>query len=219
MKKAALTLVLVGFVGVGAVFAYQVLQPSPETVYVVVKGDTLFEIGQAHGVSVAELKQWNNLRSDTIEIGQQLIIRTGTAPPTRHGTGRATSKRQPPPRVPTGRVRPTAKPCLAAPTGDDLGEEGFVGSNGLSEAQIREAMNAALPEVLPCIGEHSPRESLDLEITVACTGLVDRIAVASSGDWPGPVAECVVSTLRAASFPNHDLPDGETFAYPLRFSP
>ena len=42
--------------------------------HVVRRGDTLIEIAQQYGVSVANIKDWNNLRSNTIRIGQRLKI-------------------------------------------------------------------------------------------------------------------------------------------------
>lgn len=42
--------------------------------HVVRRGDTLIEIAQQYGVSVANIKDWNNLRSNTIRVGQRLKI-------------------------------------------------------------------------------------------------------------------------------------------------
>lgn len=47
---------------------------SPIDNYIVRKGDSLGKIAKAHGMSVAELKAMNNLRSDKILIGQKLIV-------------------------------------------------------------------------------------------------------------------------------------------------
>lgn len=43
-------------------------------VYTVKSGDSLSRIGASHGVSVANLKKWNNLSSDFLSIGQKLNI-------------------------------------------------------------------------------------------------------------------------------------------------
>jgi len=43
-------------------------------VYVVKSGDNLSEIANEHGISVSELKKANGLKSNTINIGQRLII-------------------------------------------------------------------------------------------------------------------------------------------------
>ena len=42
--------------------------------HVVRRGDTLIQIAQQHGVSVANIKEWNGLRSNTIRVGQRLKI-------------------------------------------------------------------------------------------------------------------------------------------------
>jgi lipoprotein NlpD len=46
-----------------------------EGYYVVKKGDNLYRIGKAHGVTTADLVAWNNLTDDTkIEVGQELRV-------------------------------------------------------------------------------------------------------------------------------------------------
>lgn len=47
--------------------------------YVVVEGDDLIEIAERFGIAVDELKAQNKLASDQIEVGQKLVIATGTA--------------------------------------------------------------------------------------------------------------------------------------------
>lgn len=49
------------------------------SVYVVKSGDTLSRIAVNHGVTVANLKKWNNLKSDLILIGQKLTINGSAA--------------------------------------------------------------------------------------------------------------------------------------------
>lgn len=49
-------------------------QVSPATVYTVKSGDTLSRIASQYGVTVANLKKWNNLSSDLIFIGQKLYV-------------------------------------------------------------------------------------------------------------------------------------------------
>lgn len=43
-------------------------------IYEVQKGATLYVIAQAYGVTVADIKKANNLKSDTLQIGQKLKI-------------------------------------------------------------------------------------------------------------------------------------------------
>lgn len=53
---------------------------SGQIVYRVKKGDYLGKIAAAHHVSVAQIKQWNNLRNNNLRIGQRLIIYKGGGP-------------------------------------------------------------------------------------------------------------------------------------------
>jgi len=56
-------------------------QPAPATTtYIVKAGDSLSKIGVQYKVTVTQLKQWNNLTSDMIFVGQKLTINGGTAP-------------------------------------------------------------------------------------------------------------------------------------------
>ena len=51
------------------------VQVSKNSVYYVQPGDTLWEISRKHGnVSVAQIKELNNLKSNEIKVGQKLII-------------------------------------------------------------------------------------------------------------------------------------------------
>lgn len=49
---------------------------SNSNYYIVQKGDTLWGISQKYNISVDELKRLNNLTSNTISIGQRLIVST-----------------------------------------------------------------------------------------------------------------------------------------------
>lgn len=46
-------------------------------VHVVQAGETVYRIARQNGVSVQQIRQWNNLKNDVIEVGQQLVV----APP------------------------------------------------------------------------------------------------------------------------------------------
>jgi LysM repeat protein len=206
-------------------------EPAPVT-YEVVRGDTLFEIAQAHDVTVAELKQWNNLSSDRIEVGQILEIRDAEPPaprtigsvsarpaprgaPSPAGTASEDSSG---PRVPD-LAMPPAKRCLGGPALDDLSaDQGMVTAEGLGHDAVSQAMNAFLPNVSSCLAglDANPSGALTLAISVGCDGRVTRVATESRDDWPADVSDCIVQTLHYAPFPAHALPDGDTFVYPLR---
>ncbi|PNE08507.1 LysM peptidoglycan-binding and 3D domain-containing protein [Priestia megaterium] len=48
--------------------------PSNSKSYKVQPGDTMWSVAQRHGISISQLKQWNNLSSNTIYINQMLQI-------------------------------------------------------------------------------------------------------------------------------------------------
>lgn len=60
---------------------------SPQLTYTVKPGDSLSVIGRSYSVTVAQLKEWNALRSDMIYVGQKLKLQGGTAsaPPSSDG--------------------------------------------------------------------------------------------------------------------------------------
>ncbi len=49
-------------------------ESTPTNIYTVQKGDTLYGIASSYGISVQELKNLNNLTSNNLSIGQQLIV-------------------------------------------------------------------------------------------------------------------------------------------------
>lgn len=52
---------------------------APSGTYIVKSGDTLSGIATRHGVTVAQIKQWNNLASNNIKIGQKLKLNTSSS--------------------------------------------------------------------------------------------------------------------------------------------
>jgi LysM repeat protein len=45
------------------------------TFHTVVSGETLYSVSRKYGVSVLDIKKWNNLSSDGLSIGQKLIVK------------------------------------------------------------------------------------------------------------------------------------------------
>lgn len=56
-------------------------QTSATGTYVVKKGDTLGKIAERHGCTVTQIKQWNNLSSNNIQINQKLKVSSPAAKP------------------------------------------------------------------------------------------------------------------------------------------
>lgn len=47
---------------------------SPAGSHTVAKGETLYRISKDYGVSIQDLKKWNGLADNTIQVGQKLIV-------------------------------------------------------------------------------------------------------------------------------------------------
>ncbi|WP_438318182.1 3D domain-containing protein [Sporosarcina sp. FA9] len=69
MKKLFLLLSVTMLLSIGTA-----LQTSASTLHTVEKGDTLWSISQKNNVSVANLRDWNNLSSNLIIPGKELIL-------------------------------------------------------------------------------------------------------------------------------------------------
>ena len=48
---------------------------SKYPIHTVRKGDTLYAISRKYSVTVDEIKKWNDLKTNTLEVGQELIIK------------------------------------------------------------------------------------------------------------------------------------------------
>jgi membrane-bound lytic murein transglycosylase D len=55
----------------------ELVREGEKLVYVVKRGDSLYHIASSFNTSVAEIKQRNNLKSNTLQVGQKLTIQTG----------------------------------------------------------------------------------------------------------------------------------------------
>lgn len=221
MIAAGLALIALGLAG-WMVWQNRADQPVE---YTVVRGDTLFEIARAHGVSVEDLREWNALEGDLIEVDQVLAIWPGQQPPAvSPGRGAGTRNAGSPAVLAqeldaqAELVLPPEQPCLEGPQIEADGEEAsFAASTGLSAAAIDAAMDGFVPHTARCVDEEIPRGSLLLSMRVACTGRVAEVSIARDPGWDPEITACVQEVLRYVPFPPHALPDGEVFDYPLRF--
>lgn len=228
MMRARLLAALLGLAGCGW------WSPPPPT-YTVVRGDTLTKIARAHDVTVDELRAWNGISGDLIEVGQVLVVgEPGAADAPEAAPARAKPQRaKKRTRAPASSLKPTAasgpaaldmpapQPCLAGPTDAEAtdDEAGFAASAGLSGEQVRSALRAFEPNLARCLSADDPAAgTAELELTVGCDGRVKAVTLVDDGGLPGPLVSCVRDTLGYAPFPPHDMPDGFTFGYPVTVS-
>lgn len=114
MKRVVLIVGLIGLsIGGWAAPAFaqvQTDQAQADSTYVVKEGDTLFRIARRFEVSVQALRQWNDLATTTVEIGQTLRVQ-----PPSDTASRAEAETMPPPGRPdtTTTARPPADTAAA----------------------------------------------------------------------------------------------------------
>lgn len=56
-------------------------KPNYKIIHTIQAGETIFRLSKIYGVTVDEIKAWNNLRINTLEIGQELVILGGNMKP------------------------------------------------------------------------------------------------------------------------------------------
>ena len=110
---------------------------------------------------------------------------------------------------------PVPQECVQALFADD---PEFAVFEGLSIEQIRDSVDGFIPSLHDCVPEGARLDgAMELEIVVACDGRVDSVSVENAERLPEAVVACVENSMRYASFPAHDIPDGVHFLYPMRF--
>lgn len=155
----------------------------------------------------------SEFRSSVDNVGE--LRGGGSGPPPDAGrSAGSTSSRIYAPKL----AKPAAKACLRGPTGAGLGENDVAMSQGLSIDQVRRATSAFVKHTLGCIPVDSGSASITTEITVGCDGRVTDVSVSESGDLSDASVKCIVDTMYYAPFPAHDMPDGFTFGFPMRYS-
>ena len=55
---------------------FKILENKRKEIYVIKKGDYLNRIAKQYGLKVVDIKEWNNLSSDHLSIGDKLILYT-----------------------------------------------------------------------------------------------------------------------------------------------
>lgn len=187
-------------------FDIQFRSPTP---YEVVDGDTPSRIAQRWGVTEEQVRDWNPGIDDAAS-GDMLYV--FVAP----GTKPVELPEVPKPRP--RRAAPRRSRCKAQRT--DVAEGEMVTAAGLSRAQIQTVVAKRLPRTLACLPPGLDGEyEMIVDITVGCDGRVSNTYTVAAGALPASTTRCVEKVFRGARFPAHDMPDGQSFQYPLTFSP
>lgn len=56
-------------------------KPNYKIIHTIQAGETIYRVSKLYNVTVDNLKQWNNLTENTVEIGQELVIKGGVTKP------------------------------------------------------------------------------------------------------------------------------------------
>jgi LysM repeat protein len=240
MRRLAVLALLLGLIG-----ALFVPIGAPAPTHTVVRGDTLSKLGKQHGVTVAELRAWNDLTGDRIDVGQPLALGPSPTEPLgrrlwarlRPEPAAATTPRPhpaaPPPRktrraprtaAPTADAGPTPWPALRRPKGkpclsdDTVAGEGMARSVGLEPDQITAGVRAFQGQTLRCAVGKDVVGTVWLDLVVGCDGRVTTSAVSQHDTGDDAFAACVADAFGYASFDAHAR-DAVEFSVPIVFTP
>ncbi len=199
---------------------------GPEaTTITVVRGDTLGKLAKTHGVTVEQLREWNGLQGDLIEVGQELTLYLGPAPDVvpsapKKRPARKPRASKPSPGLPSslaGLKKPARKACLAGPS-EVADDKGWAGSEGLQPAEVTKGVDKMLPHMGDCITDGANvGGTLWIRLNIGCDGTVHATSVAEDPGWTPEVTACVRKVLSFAEFPAHQLPKGEEVVQPISF--
>ncbi|MGG0475203.1 LysM peptidoglycan-binding domain-containing protein [Priestia aryabhattai] len=87
--------------------------PSNSKSYKVQPGDTMWSVAQRHGIAISQLKQWNNLSSNTIYINQVLQVGGQAAAQAKPSTPATTAPSAPSTSAPSTSAPSTSTPAPA----------------------------------------------------------------------------------------------------------
>ena len=114
--------------------------PAPTGTYTVKSGDTLSGIATRHGVTVAQLKQWNNLTSNNIKIGQKLKMNSSSSASSSQSTSSAAGE------YTTYTVKSGDSFYVIAKNYPGVSAQDIMDFNGLSSSKIKPGMTIKIPK-------------------------------------------------------------------------
>ena len=144
------------------------------TTYTVVKGDYLSKIANKYGVTVAQLKSWNNLSSDLILIGQKLKVNATTSVASTNTVSTSTAST-------TNTTTNTAAPTTTTTTytvvkGDYLSK--IANKYGVTVAQLKSWNNLSSDLIL--IGQRLKVNAITSVASIASTTTVSTTTTTTS---------------------------------------
>jgi len=114
--------------------------------------------------------------------------------------------------------KPSAKRCKSQRTAD-VGDNGMHGGDGLSSSQIKSSIGRTLGTTRRCVPKDTRgRFTVIVELKVGCDGRVKNAYTINRGGAPASVTACIEKVLSYTAFPAHDLPDGQSFQYPINYN-
>ena len=110
---------------------------------------------------------------------------------------------------------PEPRTCIDGLFADD---PEFAVFEGLTIEQISQSMDDFIPELMRCVPKGASINGVaELQLSVGCDGRVSAVSVNTAQNLSPELTACVSNTIRYASFPAHDTPEGIEFLYPMRF--
>lgn len=115
--------------------------PANTTTYTVKKGDTLGKIAERHGCSVTQIKQWNKLTSNNIQIGQKLKVKAPSS-----GSQAPQQKQPQSGEYTTYTIKSGDSFYSIAKNYPGISAQDIMDFNGLSSSKIKPGMKIRIPK-------------------------------------------------------------------------
>ncbi|MEZ4323044.1 MAG: LysM peptidoglycan-binding domain-containing protein [Myxococcota bacterium] len=113
---------------------------------------------------------------------------------------------------------PAAKRCESQ-RAKAVGEDGMYAGDGLSSAEIKSSLSRTLGTTRRCMPPGTKGKfQVIVELKVGCNGRVSNVYTINGGGAPGSVTACIEKVLSYTAFPAHDIPDGQSFQYPINYN-